>query len=239
MQICELKIAIQIDERSMDELLGVVLEVMKKLETVNYHRKNLHRIVAEQLTVRKELKEGNADRSTGAEKEFEAFLLQGKATLDILVKILSPIGNIKLQTYGDSGNKVLKSLKNNLNKTALDRADWLIRMIEVSIPWMQQWVSPYRDTVAHCKTIESTGFLSIPDESGKLVHHPPRDKSGMAFHELADMLFSDLVIFCEDFLVFAYRIKVFKGFEIGVTEEAKRTEENPCKYALYMVNYTE
>jgi len=51
--------------------------------------------------------------------------------------------------------------------------------------------------------------------------------------------FADLVIFCEDFLVFAYRIKIFKGFEIGYTDERNRTAERPCKYGLFMVNYTE
>jgi hypothetical protein len=61
----------------------------------------------------------------------------------------------------------------------------------------------------------------------------------MPLHELANSLFSDLVVFCEDFLVLAYRIKIFKGFEIGYTDEHKRTNESPCKYGLFMVNYTE
>lgn len=112
-------------------------------------------------------------------------------------------------------------------------------MIEVSVPRLNQWVGPYRDTIAHHKSMDSTGFVSIPDESGGLVHHPPKDKRGMPLHELANSLFSDLVVFCEDFLVFAYRIKIFKGFEVGYTHEEKRTQERPCRYGLYMVNYTE
>ena len=239
MQICEFKAAITIDEKKKEELLGVVLEVMKKLESVNYHRTNLQKIVEEQLAARKNISQASSDRTTGAEKEFEAFLMQGKATLDVLVKVLSPLCNIKLQTYGESGKRVLKALKNNLPTTELQRADVLLKMIEVSTPWLQQWVGPYRDTIAHHKSVDSTGFVSISDESGNFVHHPPRDKGGMPLHELANNLFSDLVVFCEDFLVFSYRIKIFKGFEIGHTDEAKRTKEMPCKYGLYMVNYAE
>ena len=239
MQICEFKNAITIDDKKKEELIGVVLEVMKKLESVNYHRSNLERIVEEKLAAMESVRQASYDRTTGAEKEFEAFLLQGKATLDVLVKVLSPLCNIKLQTYSDSGSRVLKALKNNLPKGELERADWLMKMIEVSVPWLQQWVGPYRDTIAHYKSMDSTGFLTIPDASGNLVHHPPRDKRGMLLHELANSLFSDLVVFCEDFLVFAYRIKIFKGFEIGYTDEHKRTNESPCKYGLFMVNYTE
>lgn len=238
-QICELKEAITIDKKQKDELLGIVLEVMKKLESVNYHRTNLLRIVEEQLEARRTIEQASSDRTTGAEKEFEAFLLQGKATLDVLVKVLTPLCNIKLQTYGDSGKRVLKALKNNLPKNEIKRADWLLTMIEVSTPWIEQWVGSYRDTIAHHRSMDSTGFVSIPDESGKLVHHPPRDRGGMPLHELANNLFRDLVVFCEDFLVFAYRIKIFKGFEIGYTEIDKRTKERPCRYGLYMVDYSE
>lgn len=239
MQICDFKNAIQIDEQQMKELLAIVLEVMKKLESVNYHRSNLVRVVAEQLEARGKLQESNADRSTGAEKEFEAFLLQGKATLDVLVKVLSPLCNIKLQTYGDSGKRVLKALNNNLPKAELKRADWLVRMIEVSTPWLEQWVGPYRDTIAHHKSMESTGFVSIPNESGQLIHNPPRDKNGLALHELANDLFADFLVFCEDFLVFAYRIKIFKGFEVGYADKKRRAENCQAKYSLYMVDYSE
>lgn len=228
-----------INDEKKEEVLGVVLEVMKKLESVNYHRGNLMRIVEEQLAVRESIQQPSFDRTTGAEKEFEALLLQGKATLDVLVKVLAPLCNIKLQTYGDSGNRVLKALRNNLPKDELERANWLMKMIEVSVPWLEQWIGPYRDTIAHYKSMDSTGFLTISDERGKLIHHPPRTKNGMPLHDLANNLFADLVTFCEDFLVFAYRTKIFKGFEIGYTDKHKRTAESPCKYGLFMVDYTE
>lgn len=239
MQICDFKEAIQIDEAKKEELFGVVLEVMKKIESVNYHRTNLLKIVEEQLEARKTIDQASSDRTTGAENEFEAFLLQGKATLDVLIKVLFPLCNIKLQTYGDSGKRVTKALNNNLPKEEMLRADWLLNMVEVATPWLQQWVGPYRDTVAHYKSMESTGFVSIPNDSGEIVHHPPMDKAGMPLHELANNLFADLVTFCEDFLVFAYRIKIFKGFEIGYTDESKRTQESPSRYGLYMVDYTD
>jgi hypothetical protein len=239
MQICDFKNAIQIEELQMQELLANVLEVMKKLESVNYHRTNLERVVAEQLEARRKRQDLTSDRSTGAEKEFEAFLLQGKATLDVLVKVLFPLCNIKFPTYGDGGKRVLKALSNNLPKSDLARADWLLKMIEVSTPWIEQWVGSYRDTVAHYRSIDSTGFVSIANESGQFLHAAPKDKNGLLLHELANNLFADLLIFCEDFLVCAYRIKIFKGFEIGYADEKLQVETHQSKYCLYMVDYTE
>jgi hypothetical protein len=237
MQICSFKEALTIDDAAKQELMGVVLEVMKKLDSVEYHRANLERIVHEQLEARRNVTKPSYDRTTGAEHEFEAFLLQGKATLDVLVKALAPVSNIKLNTYGDDGKRVLKALNNNLPENQAKRADWLIRMVETAVPWIKQWVGPYRDTVAHHKSMESTGFLSIPDETGKLVHHPPMDKKGLALHELANQLFSDLAIFCDDFLAFTYRLVLFEGFEIGYAEETKREKPYDPRYTLMMIDY--
>ena len=238
MQICEFKEALIIDNAAKDQLFGVVLEVMKKLDSLEYHRANLERIVHEQMESRQSVTEPSYDRTTGAEHEFEAFLLQGKATLDVLVKALAPISSIKLNTYGDNGKKVLKALTNNLPMNQSKRSDWLILMIETALPWIEQWVGSYRDTIAHHRSMESTGFLSIPDDTGRLVHHPPRDKKGLALHELSNQLFSDLVIFCDDFLVFSYRLALFKGFEIGYSDEAKREQPWDPRYALKMIDYT-
>ena len=66
MQICDFKEAITIDEVKKKELFGIVLEVMKKIESVNYHRANLLNIVEEQLEARKTIDQASADRTTGA-----------------------------------------------------------------------------------------------------------------------------------------------------------------------------
>jgi hypothetical protein len=90
LQVCAFKDAIMLEEARKQELLHDVLEVIRKLDSVKYHHDNLSRIVSEELAARNTTKEPSAvttvDLSTGAEKEFEALLLQAKATLDVLVK---------------------------------------------------------------------------------------------------------------------------------------------------------
>lgn len=239
LQFCELKDAINIDESQKKKLLSSVLEVIKKLESVSYHRDNLNRIINKELSARdEEQKKGNAiiiDYSTGTERELEALLFQGKATLDVLVKILMPLIGIHLQTYGDSGKRVLKSLRNNLPAENLQQASWLIGLIENAVPWTKQWVGPYRDTVAHYRSFESSGFVGIPDDAGNMKYFPPVDKRGMPIHKLADRLFLDLMSFCEAFLVFSYRIKIFKRLDIKISSVEERTKDSPSKYVLCMV----
>lgn len=82
-------------------------------------------------------------------------------------------------------------------------------------------------------------YCQIKSELLQLIHTPPRDKNGLLLHELANNLFTDLLIFCEDFLVCAYRIKIFKGFEIGYAEEKRQVEIHQAKYVLYMVDYSD
>lgn len=243
MQICNFMNAIIIDDKSKEELLQIVVEVIKKIESVKYHKENLIRIINEELTqLKADNKQGNSitvNRSTGVEKEMEALLMQGKATLDVLVKVLRPLSGINLMTYGESGKRVIKALKNNLPSESLKRADWLIELVEKATPWVKQWVGSYRDTVAHYKCFESSGFVGIPDHKGIMRHRAPTDKSGMPLQVLAEQLFNDLLSFCEDFLVLSYRIKIFKGFEIGVRPREEQTKNDPTLYSLYMVDYSE
>jgi len=209
LQVFAFKNAIVLDEPLKQALLDDVLEVIKKLNSVKYHRDNLIRIVREELDARNTSKEQSVittiDLSTGAEKEFEALLLQAKATLDVLVKVLEPIAGLKLATYGAAGTGVIKQLKNNLSDPLKPRAEWLLSLVEAGTPWVKQWVGSYRDTIAHYRSIESSGFVGIPDENGHLQFCPPTDRTGVRLTDVAKLLFEDLVTFCEEFLVCAYR----------------------------------
>ena len=109
LQVCVFKGALLLDEPHKQELFDNVLEIVKKLDSVKYHHDNLIRKVSEELATRNTTKEPSAvtifDLSTGAEKEFEALLLQAKATLDVLVKALKPIAGIYLGTYADDSTE--------------------------------------------------------------------------------------------------------------------------------------
>ena len=130
--------------------------------------------------------------------------------------------------------KVAKSLRNNLPKPLLSRAERLISLVESAIPWVKQWVGPYRDTIAHYRSIESSGFVGIPDEKGHLRFFPPTDRTGAPLTEIATLLFGDLVAFCEEFLICAYRIQIPEAFQICVADERGRDAGLQIKFVLRM-----
>ena len=134
-------------------------------------------------------------------EEFEALVLQAKATLDVMAKVLRPLTGIDVQTYAEDGKGVAKRLNNNLPKDLKERGAWLLRLVEAAVPWMEQWIGPHRDTVAHYRTLQSSGFVGVPNSSDSLVFSAPRDRSGAPLTDVADALFQDLFAFCQDFLV--------------------------------------
>jgi hypothetical protein len=237
-QLFSFRWAVRLDEATKQDLIKLVLEVIRKLESVKYHRDNLHRIVQSELQSRGASAEPSAvlvvDMSTGAEKELEAMLLQAKASIDVMVKVLQPLAGINLATYADGGKKVLKALKNNLPKDIQGRADWLIALVETGVPWIEQWVGSYRDTVAHYRTIESSGFVGVPDVDGQLQFSAPSDRSGVPLTEFADALLEDLLVFCEDFLTYAYRLRIPPSLEIRPASTDRLMGKSSTKYVLVL-----
>lgn len=237
MVLCDFKDAIQISEARKHELFKWAIDVTRKLESVKYHRDNLLRILNEEFQKRSASTEPtNAtfiEVNTGAEKEFEAFLLQGKSTLDILVKVLIPLFALRLNTYGDGGAKVSKSLSRNLSAEQLARAAPLLALIEQDKEWIKKWFCGHRDTVAHFRPIISSGFVTPPIVGGVPRHAPPATSDGVAFHEAVVVLFTNLLTFTEDFLALAVSITFPPPISIGVLPPESRDKEFPRKYGMF------
>jgi hypothetical protein len=239
MQIRDLNVDVLIPEQGKrDAYHKTLIDVMRKPESVKYHCENLARIVETEITSRQvqstETKTITFDKTTGVEKEFEAFLMQGKATLDVLVKTFKPLFGISLHSYGEGGIKVVGALRRNLAKDALERADIVIQLIEHAEPWARQWFGTSRDTITHYRALETTGFIVLPGEGAEIQHIPPRHESGMPFHEGAQALYQNLLHFCEDFLVFSLRVILPPMFEIGMIPEEKRDPNYPRAYGLFL-----
>ena len=220
MPLYDFKEAIQIPEARKRDLFNWAIDVTRKLESVKYHRDNLLRILNEEFLKRSvNTAPTNAmfiQINTGAEKEFEAFLLQGKSTLDILVKTFVPLFGIKLHSYGNGGEKVSKTLKRNLNAEQLARAQPLLSLIEEDKEWIEKWFCGHHDTVAHYKPIVSTGFVTPPILDGVPRHAPPTTSDGVAFYEAVFVLFTNLLTFTEDFLALSVNITFPSVFSVGV-----------------------
>lgn len=237
MQLCDFKDAIQIPEDRKQALFSRAIDLIRKLESVKYHRDNLLRVITEEFQRRSaETGPTNAtfiEINTAAEKEFEAFLMQGKSTLDILVKVFVPLVGIKLHSYGDGGEKVSRMLKNNLNAEQMARAQHLLTLIEEDKIWVEKWFCEHRDTVAHYKPISSSGFITPPIRDDAPRHAPPATSDGVAFHEAVVVLYENLLTFAEDFLTLAVNITFPSVFTVGVIHPDQRDKEHPRKWGMF------
>ena len=224
-------------EDNKNELVRTIIEVMKKLESVKYHRDNLLRILDE------EIKKDSDDRgcthidlTTGAEKEIEAFIMQGKSCLDVLTKIFEPLIGVKIHSYGDSGEKVIKVLENNLVDKEKERANSLINMVHDDKEWIEKWFKNDRDTITHYRSIKSTGFVRKTMENEKVAFKLPETSDGIPLHDIVITNYQNLLSFCEDFVALSSSIRFNPGLVLGVIEEKKRNKDYPIKYGIFMKN---
>jgi hypothetical protein len=235
MQLCDFKDAIQMPDDRKEALFQWAIDLIRKLETVKYHRDNLLRVVSDQFERGSDPDRANhtfIEINTAAEKEFEAFLLQGKSTLDVLVKVFVPLFNIKLHSYGDGGEKVSRTLKRNLSAELLARAQHLLTLVEEDKGWIEKWFGSHRDTVAHYKPISSSGFVTPPINDDAPRHAPPATSDGVSFHEAVVVLYENLLTFAEDFLALAVNVAIMPVFTVGTIPVERRDKEYPRKWGL-------
>jgi len=237
MQHCDLRQAIILPENQKENLLRSILEVMKKLESVKYHRDNLLRILKEEIN-KTSIDHGvtHIDLTTGAERELEAFIMQGKSCLDVLTKILEPLIGAKIHSYGNSGDKVISVLENNLSDEEKERAKSLVKMIQDDKEWIKKWFKNDRDIITHYKTIQSTGFARKHMEDGKVAYKLPETSEGVPIHEIVITNYQNLLGFCEDFIALSSSIKFHPGIIIGILPQEKRDKEYPRKFGMFMKN---
>jgi hypothetical protein len=238
-QYCELKDALCVEEAKRRELAALVVDVARKLETAKYHRDNLLRLVSEAMVkLAQDPPEGSAvhsDLTTGVEREFEAFLIQGKSCLDVVVKILNPLFGIRVATYGDAGEKVIKALRRNLPKRVMGRAEPLIAMLEEDKTWIGKWFKDTRDSVTHYGNLKSPGFVSQQGPDGAMLHCEPC-LDGHPISELIVYLFDHLMGFCEDFIPASMSIQFDPRLGLVETSEEKRDSDYPRKFMLCIRN---
>lgn len=239
LQLCDLQFAITlgIGEEKTVILFNKVIEVMKKIESVKYHKDNLLRIVQEELGKRQNMSALNIcverDLTTGVERELEAFILQGKSCLDVLVKILHPVLGIRLHSYGDSGEKIINALSKNLPDTEKLRAEPLIREINKHREWISKWLKTDRDTIAHYRAVVSSGFIKQPCAINTESNHiPPILEDGTPCCDLVCILYSNLLTLCEDFIPLLLSIKFPPFISIYTIPEEQQDKEYPRKFGV-------
>jgi len=236
MQLCDLRHAMDIPEERKEAVLRRAVDVIRKLESARYHRERLGKILDSQFAARASERDSpkgpTVEIGGGAEQEFEAFLFQGKSTLDILVKLLGPLLGINLVSFGDGGDRVINALRRNVASNRAARADLLIQLIEDNKPWITPWFVDHRDHVTHHEPVVSSGFISVTLEDGVPRHAPPATADGVPFHEAVNHLYSNLLAFCENFLALAAHITFPPIFTLVELPEENRDQEYKRRFAV-------
>ena len=170
----------------------------------------------------------------GIEAEVEAFLFQCKATLDVLAKLLRPTANLKLATFGDKGDTVIKTLQRNVPKERAAKAAELVRLIEQDQGWLTQVIA-LRDTVGHFRGLVSTGVRS-QQVGDAIVVHEPSDKHGVPVTKLVATAYYNLLTFAEDFVALALNLAMPPMLTVTIVGETGRADLSGHKYGIGALN---
>lgn len=185
-----------------------------KLCALRYHRKKYEELqkrrsaeISADLNISTLIQKGLKICELEMLHEVEAFFHQYKSALDMLVKVLCPITGLNagtLSTYGNYGNRIIKTLenfkKNKKHGLAVGRIDWLIEEIEkTKSPWMES-VIRIRDTFSHYKPEIALGF-EWDKEIGRIkVPHATTDNGFSPLNFEMDKLTESLINYCANFI---------------------------------------
>lgn len=226
------------DERAGDFLVKLA-DVMKKLERAKYHLDRCVELVRASISNPAAV-DGvgiHSDQTTGVEAEVEAFLMQAKSCLDLLVKLLEPVAGLRVSTFGDKGAKVVNQLTRNLPASAQPRAQLLVKLIDDD----QHWLGPViqeRDTVAHYRALWSTGVRSASVD-GRTAVQEPSDRNGVPFTKQLSVIYFNLLTFCEDFVALSLHLAMPPQLSLRIVAESERASVDVAKYELVPVGLRE
>jgi hypothetical protein len=197
-------------EEKKGEIIECLISLMGKLQSLKYHS-DKYSVLEDQLYLEsvKRFQEQPSSTKEAIEliSEIEAFLMQLKSCLDILVKILIPtIGKdyIKSKTFANKGEDIIKGLKKyktkkNVHEKAVDALIDLIQ--EDKDRWLTQIIN-LRDTFAHYTSLRNYYFIPIKTEDGNMSAIRP-SFNGIDTKILLSNLFQNTLDFCQDFLSIA------------------------------------
>jgi len=178
-----------------------------KLYAVRYHFRNY--AVAEQEKVKSFGKDYSAWTGVGATEsdprliyETEAFLFQVKSSLDVLVKCLEPLFGIRLTTFGNEGEDIIKALQNNCPKVTKSTCESLIRVVRENQAWVRELVN-MRDQVTHYSSLKGFNcFIEEPYRGGDhVVIHYPTMPNGQRASDYLDLTWNRLLSLHEQFML--------------------------------------
>ena len=235
-QVLALQPDVYVQKDRLGDFWEIVIDLMKKLEKTRYHADRCAQLTKEVLATATAPSTGvqHADHTSGIEAEVEAFLFQCKATLDVLCKLLRPTANIKLATFGDKGDAVIKALQRNVAKERAPKATEIVRLVEQDQSWLTDMIA-LRDTVGHFHSLVSTGVRS-QQLGDALIVHEPSDKNGVPFTKLVATYYYNLLTFAEDFVALTLNLAMPPMLAVMIVGETDRADLSRHKYGIGALN---
>jgi hypothetical protein len=225
-----------------EHFLHHVFSAMHKLQAVDYHLGNYHDTQEKRRA--QALERFKSDPSNTEEEltlifELEAFLLQVKSSLDMLVKLLLPVigsGFVRTQTFGDKGDSVVKGLaqyrkKKSTNTAAVDALLSLITRHKSN--WLEVTVK-LRDQLTHAEGLRNYYFR-------------PHIKGGVVVDAIAPRLLEQETLeimkivrrsnleFHQDFMAFTLWLKLGPPFQLAREDPAVLSQLEPQDVWRYVV----
>jgi hypothetical protein len=214
--------ALDIPAKQKEELFLISIEIFKKLSklanAVDKYAEEEAKLV-EEFKVKVQ-KDGRriAHQSDILEAAIEEVLSQAKSALDVLVKMFEPLLGIKLHTYGENGDKLIKALKNNTPTEDKDKIAAIIQIVELFKPYTESIIG-LRTTTQHYKNIQMTPLIAVADEKGSIDISVPKISQSQTAKEYSEIVYHNIFVFIRDLMIFSFASKFYSGIVPVVIEE--------------------
>lgn len=214
--------AMDIPEEKKKEVFLISIEIFKKLsklanavdkylnEEDKLIKEFTNRVISEKTRI--------SHHSDILEGAIEEVLSQAKSTLDVAVKIFKPLFGVKLHTYGENGDQLIKAFKNNVPLADRKKAENIVKVIELFKPYSKSIIG-LRTTIQHYKNISMTPLTAELDSDGKVIIYVPKISQTQTAKEFSEVVYHNIFIFIRDLLTFSFVSKFHKGIVPIIIEE--------------------
>lgn len=178
--------------------------------------------------------------------ELEAFLYQCKSSLDIMVKILTPIVGprvIKTQTFGNKGETTIKGLEQykhnkSVNINAINAINRLIVLIKENQDAWLKIIIEMRDKLCHYTGL--CNYLFIPKRlpNGDIVPEKPKIIQLMATDKFLNLVYNNNIQFQQDFFCMALSIRFPTGIDLMEANQMQILQDHNNHEAAKYIKYS-
>lgn len=221
-----------------DEVFHCILETTKKMGKLAHSVDHYHQLEAKTKDEAIELAKRDrssvdlmhAINSVELEGALENVVGDCKSALDIGVKIFYPLFNINLPTYGDDGEKIVRSLERQLPQDLLTKTELLRKAVSENKEWISKVVR-HRTTAEHFTNLKISPVTTQRGEDGEIVVRLPNMPGGQPAREFVEITYENTFCFLQDLLILAMEARFYEGMA-AIVQNGKSGKERIFAVAL-------